>query len=207
MLTFVLLVPEIHDANPAAVIDWQMFYKPKFCCNCGEKIDRVDWRAFTSRRFCDVCAVEQKEYELIPRVIVGVAVLFGIFGIGSYLTGSNPDVAPVRPQSLVVPPAKRAFVADLNGQPVPPRTDSSNPEVGRNEMQTGAVLKAERPENGASREQPDIRKSASDEPVYFCGAMTKKGKPCSRRVKSNQRCWQHAGQPSVVPARKLPDVF
>lgn len=31
--------------------------------------------------------------------------------------------------------------------------------------------------------------------LYFCGAITKKGTPCSRRVKSPGRCWQHIGQP------------
>ncbi len=184
-----------------------MFYKPKFCCNCGEKIERVDWRAFTSRRFCDVCAIEQKEHELIPRVIVGVAVLFGIFGIGSYLTGNKVDVGHVRPQILAVPTAKRTLVAESKVQPLLSDTSSYGLEGGRNEMQAGAVSKVEGPDVTAAKEQPSIRKSASDEPVYFCGAMTKKGKPCSRRVKSNQRCWQHSGQPSAVPARKIPEVF
>src|SRR6185369_586604 len=31
-------------------------------------------------------------------------------------------------------------------------------------------------------------------PVYLCGAPTKKGTPCKRRVKSpGARCWQHQG--------------
>lgn len=30
-----------------------------------------------------------------------------------------------------------------------------------------------------------------DEPVYICGARTKKGTPCSRRVHGPVRCWQH----------------
>ena len=32
-----------------------------------------------------------------------------------------------------------------------------------------------------------------EEKVYTCGARTKKGKPCSRRVKEPGRCWQHKG--------------
>ncbi|HEU4509799.1 MAG TPA: hypothetical protein VFR78_16300 [Pyrinomonadaceae bacterium] len=32
-----------------------------------------------------------------------------------------------------------------------------------------------------------------EEKVYTCGARTKKGKPCSRRVKQPGRCWQHKG--------------
>jgi hypothetical protein len=32
-----------------------------------------------------------------------------------------------------------------------------------------------------------------EEKVYTCGARTRKGKPCSRRVKEPGRCWQHKG--------------
>ena|SRR6185436_19670063 len=39
--------------------------------------------------------------------------------------------------------------------------------------------------------------------VYICGARTKKGTPCSRRVHGPVRCWQHKGLPSMVPVDKL----
>jgi len=35
--------------------------------------------------------------------------------------------------------------------------------------------------------------------VYLCGARTKKGTPCSRRVHGKVRCWQHTGLPSMIP--------
>jgi hypothetical protein len=41
------------------------------------------------------------------------------------------------------------------------------------------------------------------EQVYTCGARTKKGKPCSRRVHGPVRCWQHKGLPAMLPAEKL----
>ncbi|HEX6046018.1 MAG TPA: hypothetical protein VFZ22_16105 [Pyrinomonadaceae bacterium] len=41
------------------------------------------------------------------------------------------------------------------------------------------------------------------EQVYICGARTKKGKPCSRRVHGPVRCWQHKGMPAMLPAEKL----
>jgi hypothetical protein len=37
------------------------------------------------------------------------------------------------------------------------------------------------------------------EEVYICGARTKKGTPCSRRVHGPVRCWQHKGMPSIIP--------
>ena len=38
---------------------------------------------------------------------------------------------------------------------------------------------------------------------YTCGARTKKGKPCSRRVHGPIRCWQHKGLPAMLPLEKL----
>ena len=42
-----------------------------------------------------------------------------------------------------------------------------------------------------------------EEAVYICGARTKKGTPCSRRVHQPGRCWQHKGMPAMLPAEKL----
>jgi hypothetical protein len=39
--------------------------------------------------------------------------------------------------------------------------------------------------------------------VYICGARTKKGTPCSRRVHGPVRCWQHTGMPAMLPQEKL----
>ena len=46
----------------------------------------------------------------------------------------------------------------------------------------------------------------AQEQVYICGARTKKGTPCSRRVHGPDgpmRCWQHKGARAVLPAEKL----
>ena len=39
--------------------------------------------------------------------------------------------------------------------------------------------------------------------VYICGARTKKGTPCSRRVHGPVRCWQHKGASAMLPQEKL----
>ena len=39
--------------------------------------------------------------------------------------------------------------------------------------------------------------------LYTCGARTKKGTPCSRRVHGPVRCWQHKGAPAMLPQEKL----
>jgi hypothetical protein len=44
----------------------------------------------------------------------------------------------------------------------------------------------------------------ADENAYICGARTKKGTPCHRRVHSaGERCFQHKGLPAMVPPEKL----
>src|SRR5204862_7797322 len=42
-----------------------------------------------------------------------------------------------------------------------------------------------------------------EEKTYICGARTKKGTPCSRRVHGPVRCWQHKGAQAMLPQEKL----
>lgn len=46
--------------------------------------------------------------------------------------------------------------------------------------------------------------SADDETTYICGARTKKGAPCRRRVHvPGERCYQHKGRTAMVALEKL----
>jgi hypothetical protein len=45
--------------------------------------------------------------------------------------------------------------------------------------------------------------SETEEEVYLCGARTRKGTPCSRRMHGPVRCWQHKGAPAMLPKEKL----
>jgi hypothetical protein len=163
-----------------------VFYKPKFCCNCGETIDRVDWKPWTSRRFCDVCESEQKHHELLPRVVVAAGMFAGLIGVSAYMTRRQTPPEPVKPAALMAARTKAADVPKpannstaANTQPLPAKPvqpDLNNVPL-RNVVQTG-----------------------ESEKVYICGAATKKGTPCSRRVKTPGRCWQHKGQPSMLGA-------
>jgi len=43
-----------------------------------------------------------------------------------------------------------------------------------------------------------------DDAVYICGARTKKGTPCHRRVHAaGERCFQHKGMAEILPPEKL----
>src|SRR5690348_2321386 len=45
--------------------------------------------------------------------------------------------------------------------------------------------------------------TAATDDIYICGARTKKGTPCSRRVHGPVRCWQHKGASAMLPQEKL----
>lgn len=53
--------------------------------------------------------------------------------------------------------------------------------------------------DGTANERP----TDPAEVVYICGARTKKGTPCQRRVRAPERCWQHRGKPAMLPPSKL----
>ena len=56
---------------------------------------------------------------------------------------------------------------------------------------------------------PSATNSATPQPppaleqLYTCGARTRKGTPCSRRVHGPTRCWQHKGAPAMLPQETL----
>jgi hypothetical protein len=46
--------------------------------------------------------------------------------------------------------------------------------------------------------------STTSDEGYICGARTKKGRPCQRRVHAaGERCFQHKGLPAMWPLEKL----
>jgi hypothetical protein len=157
-----------------------MLYRPQFCCHCGEKIIRARWTPLTSRRFCDFCEIEQKQHDLIPRAAMCVAVLVGAAGVTAYLAGGGPE--PSRQPEEVRSRASSRTLTE-------PTTPKSN------------VVPSPTNVAPVNIEQRGREKNSSTETVYYCGALTKKGTPCTRRVKKKGRCWQHTGQPPVEGSR------
>lgn len=176
-----------------------MLFRPSFCANCGEKIERAEWNLWTSRRFCDLCASELMVHENAPKIVVGIGVLATVVGFGAYLrSGSEKPESPlVKKRSIenlnaaikapsVVPNA--VSVASGAGIEVTSATPQSMPR-------TLAAIPVVKPDAST--------RPMTDETQYYCGAMTKKGTPCSRRVKGNVRCYQHQGMPAILSGDKL----
>lgn len=134
-----------------------MLFKPKFCCCCGEKIERIDWGLWASRRFCEICETEHVLTDWAPTLLVAAALLTGMFGTAALLRGGAPQ------EKAVLSGPSREVSTSLQ--------ESTDPQV----------IEA-RESNRAEKE-----KSA-----FSCGALTKKGTRCSRRVSARgERCWQH----------------
>lgn len=173
-----------------------MLFRPSFCSNCGEKIERSDWHFWTSSRFCDLCVTELPVQEYAPKIVVGIAMLASIVGFGSYLrSGSNGVDAPLTRQ-------RRVENSNPTTQPI---VSSHNPVVNGNvsETNTGTAPTAPRTLAAMPPPKPEATVKVAADEMYFCGAQTKKGTPCSRRVKGNVRCYQHQGMPAMMAGDKL----
>ena len=150
-------------------------YRPNFCSECGAKLLRLHWHFWTSRRFCKQCARRLRKTRLLPTLFATL----GLLGAG-YVAG--------RVQRQTPPPLIIERRADS------PLTD--NNVSGRSNVRPAA------PGSSAS-DNTNNSPAMVEEVVYLCGARTKKGTPCSRRVHGPVRCWQHKGMPAMLPQEKL----
>lgn len=174
-----------------------MLFKPTYCCSCGEKIDRLEWRLWTSRKFCEVCESVHSGNELIPRVGIGIAILFGIFGLGSLLNDGPESLAETQPVRFASVP-QGVETKSAGTQKSADSAKSESQFVLTDADKNDAVAKAA---DAVVVERPD----PVAERTYFCGARTKKGTACSRRVKEKGRCWQHAGQAAMNSNEEGPE--
>lgn len=150
-------------------------YRPNFCCECGHKIVRLRWLAWTSRRFCDKCSrAFAKSHWLRPTFSLVALMLFGV------LVGRGCRRVPP-PLIIERPPANSTATLSAT---------SSNSTTTNGSASAGNTT--------ATAPQP-----SAAEQVYMCGARTKKGTPCSRRVHGPVRCWQHKGARAMLPQEKL----
>ena len=153
-------------------------YKPNFCAECGAQIVRARWHFWTSRRFCTDCGRLLRKSRFAAPLIAAVV----LFSLGLVVGRSARQAPP----PLVVNQGQTTGL---------PATEK------RSERGTGDTSKSETsygPDGTATERPTDAR-----EVVSICGARTKKGTPCSRRVRGTGRCWQHKGMPAMLPPEKL----
>jgi hypothetical protein len=170
----------------------QAMYKPNFCCDCGEGIARAHWRVWTSRRFCDSCERRFRRKRLTSSFLVFASLAGAGFVFGRMLRPSPPPLVVER--------------GTLNLAPAPAGDTPRRPGDGarREDATGGREDAATKPEAAYGPDgTPNERPTDPNEVVYICGARTKKGTPCQRRVRGPFRCWQHRGMPAMLPPSKL----
>lgn len=180
-----------------------MLYKPKFCCQCGDKIERVNWNLKTSRRFCELCETEFVLHEWLPKIGLGICLIFGIFFIGSFFQSS--DNQEKNDSVKLLTDSSKNVEKQL--AEIPANQSSSKNLIATPLVQTQTNSQSTVPVQGIeSRKKADLLQNQQNdkkEAVYFCGAETKKGTPCSRKVKGGGRCWQHTGRAAMLPENQL----
>lgn len=154
-------------------------YRPNFCAQCGERVERRGWRALFSRRFCLACARKAGRIVIAKPIAILAITAVSSFAIGRYWRQPAPP--------LLIQRAANSPLADL--------------PVNLNDTARTTTRKANAPTN---QDSAALNSPVSDEPAYICGARTKKGTPCHRRVHvAGERCFQHKGLPAILPLDKL----
>jgi len=166
-----------------------MLYKPSFCCHCGEKIERTDWGILTSRRFCNVCKEENKGHEVLRLGVAFAALLLPLSVISGHFSSGEKEI-PSPQKSSLTQPVKKSASADIMQQVPATSLERQTTAV----KDSGRQIPMQEPLAGEIGKQPAGQKTTSDEPIFYCGAVTKKGTACTRKVKVKGRCWQHAGR-------------
>ena len=167
-------------------------YKPNFCAECGGRIARVRWHVWTSRRFCEGCAGRFRRGRFI-RPLVACAALLGAGFMGGRAMRHAPPPLIIERGTLSSPPSLAAQLS-----PAGKETNATKGATGATSATTDARASAYGAD-GSETERP----TDPAEIVSVCGARTKKGTPCSRRVRGTGRCWQHRGRGAILPPAKL----
>lgn len=164
-------------------------YKPNFCAECGERVERSRWHLWTSRRFCAACARRFRRSQILLPLIAGLT----LFSLG-LIAGLSQRPAPPPliiergqfPEAATTGTSKAGAQSQDGESETPPATAApmSGPGYGP---------------DGTTTERP----TDPNETVSICGARTQKGTPCQRRVRGTGRCWQHKGLPAMLPPNKL----
>jgi hypothetical protein len=177
-------------------------YKPNFCVECGARVLRERWRAWTSRRFCPAC--EKRFRRGWPAPLVAACALACVgFAAGRLMRPAAPPLTIERGTlplpALLVAKGKevRAGGASSGGAVEDAADGSAGGTI--NDNVAGGNDAARRDLGAGALEAP----TDPNEIISVCGARTKKGTPCQRRVRGTGRCWQHRGMRAMLPPEKL----
>lgn len=134
----------------------------------------------------------------MPKIFVLIFGLFGLFGIGSLLRATET--------TRVVSLKQNGYIESEDSLKIGTSENAAQNTYGRNVQQNAPPVESNKAA-GTNKNffENSKRETAAVETdkVYYCGATTKKGTPCSRKVKGGGRCWQHKGQEAMLAQEKL----
>lgn len=167
-----------------------------YCNNCSEKIEVTEKSIFDGGRYCGVCRNDYLVRAYGSKIFMSVAFAIGLFGIGSLWRGGEKPLNLSVKQIAVNPTNQNKTVSNQTVSGNSNTTIKSPPQTNVSQINSQTQPRAEVKQNVSAP-------ASNDETTYYCGALTKKGTPCSRRVKGGGRCWQHQGQKALLPPEKL----
>jgi hypothetical protein len=140
----------------------------RFCSECGERLKLKRASITPFCSFCRHCSTPFRRIRLGLIAIPCICALIG-FAFGRYTSSREPFYFIGSP-------------VDLSASRVGPSA------AGNNSLSSPGSAPL------TQREQPVISSGAADS---MCGAQTKSGKPCRRKVKGGGYCWQHRDKQST----------
>ena len=140
----------------------------RFCSQCGERLKLKRASIPPLRSFCRRCSTRFREIRLSLIAIPVFCAVVG-FALGRYTNTREPFYFIGAP-------------VDLSANHNAPSAAANNP------------LSTPGSEPPSKPEQRVVSPGASE---TICGAQTKSGKPCKRKVKGGGYCWQHRDKQST----------
>jgi hypothetical protein len=140
----------------------------RFCSECGERLKVKRSDILPFRSFCPRCSPRFRRIRLMLIAIPFLCAAIG-FASGHYTRTRESFYFIGTP-------------VDLSANRVAPSADNNNDHSSRGS------------ETLTQPEQLVISPSAAE---AICGARTKSGKPCRRKVKGGGYCWQHRRKPGT----------
>jgi hypothetical protein len=158
--------------------------RANFCAACGAQLTRK--RGWASGRFCLDCAPRFRSTELGKPLAAIAVIAIAAFALGRYLRPAPPP--------LII---ERRANSPLSDAPVTPGNAPKSGQM-QSEVEPAAANES------VSTQENQAGTASANDVVYICGARTKKGTPCHRRVNAaGERCYQHKGMPAMLPLDKL----
>ncbi|HXG94069.1 MAG TPA: hypothetical protein VNN73_17130 [Blastocatellia bacterium] len=134
----------------------------RFCSDCGEQIKAKRAQSLLPRSYCVDCAPAHRRARI---ALIAAILLCGalIFALGR-----------------ITAPRERLYFI---GTPVDLNATVSQASSNHNEVAATVT--------DGDGQTPREQKAASNIAEGICGAPTKSGRPCQRKVKGGGYCWQH----------------